>query len=94
MKKMAGTSLFVLSAAALLGSLSFVARRQARALTVLEDLEQVRRERSLTEAERTELTRRVELLESRSRVEAEAMRTLGLRRPHDYEIVTYAGEAP
>jgi hypothetical protein len=93
MKRMAGTSLFVLSAAGLLGSLGIVARRQAQALTVLEDLEEVRREWSLSEAERTELTRRVELLESRSRVEAAAMRRLGLRRPHDYEIVTYAGES-
>ncbi|MFC1661500.1 hypothetical protein ACFL3S_08640 [Gemmatimonadota bacterium] len=93
MKRMAGTSLFALAVAALLSSLSFVAWRQGTALSVLEDLDAVQRERSLSEAEKTELNRRVEVLESRSRVETEAWRRLNLRRPHDYEIVTYAGES-
>ena len=91
MRSLAGTGVFVLGVAALLGSLSFVAWRQARALEDLEALDQARRERSLSMAERKELMERVEYLESRGRVEAEAGRWLGLRIPHGGEIVYLYG---
>lgn len=91
MRRLAGTSLLALSVAALLGSLSFVAWRQARALEALERLDEARTERSLLEAERTELTQRVEYLESRGRIEADAWTRLGLRRPHDWEVVNIQG---
>lgn len=92
MKRIAGTSLVALAAAALLASLSLVASRQARALETLSSLEMVRRERSLEAAERDELQRRIEVLEGRSRVVAESQQRLGLKPPQAGEIVYLGGE--
>lgn len=91
MTRLTGTSLMALSLAALLGSLSFVAWRQARALEALEQLDEIRAERSLLEAERTELTHRVEYLESRGRIQEDAWSRLRLRVPHDWEVVNIQG---
>lgn len=73
--------------ALLLGSLTLVVWRQSHALTVLRELEAVRRERAVEEARRSALSRRVEELESRGRVSAAARERLGMRVPTGSEIV-------
>ena len=80
--------------AALLGSLGLVVWRQARALEALADLDQVRTERGLLIAEHADLERRIQVLESRTRVVPEALRRLGMRTPASTEIVILPGEAP
>lgn len=76
-----------LAFAALLASLSLVVWRQSRALEALRALETVRSERAVSEAERVELSRRKQMLESRSRVVAAAGERLGMRVPGGAEIV-------
>lgn len=76
-----GSLALALAFAALLAALSLVVWRQSRALESLRALEAVRRERALAEAERFELSRRIQYLESRSRVEPYARDLLGLHVP-------------
>ena len=71
----------------LLGSLTLVVWRQSRALEMLERLESVRAERTLEEARRSSLARRLEQLESRGRVSTAARDRLGMRLPTGGEIV-------
>ena len=52
----------------------------------------VRRERSLAVADRAELVRRIDYLESRGRVVSEARERLGLHIPDDTERVLLVGE--
>ncbi len=73
--------------AVLLAALSFVVRRQSRALDVLRGLDGVRAERAMAESERAELQRRVQTLESRTRVVAAARERLGMHVPDGTEIV-------
>lgn len=73
--------------ALLLGSLTLVVWRQSRALTVLRDMDHLKRERVVEEARRSALARRVEHLESRSRVSEAARERLGMRLPSGAEIV-------
>lgn len=80
--------------ALLLGSLTLVVWRQSRALTVLREVEQVRRERVLEEARRASLSRRVEQLESRARVSEVARTRFGMRLPSGEEIVILPLRAP
>lgn len=87
MKRLAGTSLVALATAALLGALSLVSARQSRSLETLGTLDQLRRERSLEMAERDELQRRIQALESRGRVVSEAQERLGLKVPRAGEVV-------
>ena len=93
MNRVAGPSLVALAFAAFLGSLSLVAWRQARALEVLQDLEEVRSEEALAAAELTDLERRVRYLESRGRIVPEARDRLGMHVPMETEIVYLPGEA-
>lgn len=86
-------SLVALAFAALLASLSLVTWRQSRALEALAELESVRREHSLAEADRAELVRRIQGLESRARVVSEARSRLGLHIPDDTENVFLVGAA-
>jgi len=76
-----------LAFAALLASLSLVVWRQSRALEALRALEAVRSERAVVEAERVDLGRRMQKLESRSRVVRAAGERLGMRVPGGAEIV-------
>jgi cell division protein FtsL len=71
----------------LLGSLTLVVWRQSRALEMQRSLEVVRRERVIEESRRTALLRRVEQLESRTRVSEAAGARLGMRLPSGREIV-------
>jgi cell division protein FtsL len=71
----------------LLGSLTLVVWRQSRALEMQRSLELVRQERMVEESRRTALLRRVEQLESRTRVSQAAGSRLGMRLPSGEELV-------
>jgi hypothetical protein len=86
MRSHRGVLRLALASAALLSSLSLVVWRQSRALELLRELDRTRTERAVAEASRSDLNRRIEYLESRSRVVTEAAR-LGLRVPTGAEIV-------
>ncbi len=92
MSRVAGTSLVAMATAAFLASLSLVAWRQARALEALEVVDSLSRELTLNEAERVDLARRVDVLESRSRVIPEARERLGMREAEGADIVYLLGE--
>lgn len=87
MKKRTPVVRMALLFAFLLGSLTLVVWRQSHALAVLRELESVQRERVMEEARRSELVRRVEQLESRTRVSAVAGARFGMRLPSGDEIV-------
>ncbi len=82
-----GTIRLALCFAALLGALTMVIWRQSIALATLSELDQLRDARALAEAERSDLTRTIEQLESRARVVAAAQTRLGMRVPSAHEIV-------
>lgn len=71
----------------LLGSLALVTWRQTRGLTVEREVRDLETERAKSEAERIELTRRIEELRSRSRIVRVASDRLGMHLPADHEIV-------
>lgn len=76
-----------LAFALLLGSLSLVVRRQSLALEALRATDDLRRDRAVVEAERADLLRRLQRLESRGHVVAAAGRRLGMHVPAGEEIV-------
>ena len=78
----------------LLGSLGLVTYRQGRALEALAELDRIRTDHGVMVAERADLERRVQMLESRSRVVPEARRRLDMKTPDATEIVYLPGEAP
>ena len=80
-------SLLALGFAALLGALSLVTWRQARAREVLAQLDQVRTEIALAQAEASELERRIQYLVSRPRVREWAITNLGMHQPGGEEMV-------
>lgn len=82
-----GVLRLALAFTALIASMTLVVWRQGRALELLRDLEQARTARAIREAERSELVRRIERLESRARVVSEAGTRLGLRVPSADEII-------
>jgi cell division protein FtsL len=86
-------SLLALGFAALLGALSLVTWRQARAREILAEVDRVRSEIALAEAETTELVRRIQYLESRPRVREWAMANLGMHQPGGEEIVLLEGRS-
>ena len=92
MGRLTASALVAVALVLLLASLSLVTWRQSRALESLAALDSIRRERSLAEAEVTELTRRIQHLESRSRVVADARARLDMHVPSDDEIVHLLGE--
>lgn len=83
-----------LALAALLASLSFVTWRQSRALEVMAALDRVRQERALAVAERAELERRIQVLESRGRAVPAARARLGMHTPGASEMVILPGVRP
>jgi cell division protein FtsL len=92
--KLSAVSWTALMVAVLLAALSLVTWRQARAREALAELDELRREISLVEAERSELERRIERLESRGRVVPEARERLGMKSPGSGEIVILSGTRP
>ena len=83
--------LVILGFALLLAGLSVVTWRQSRALERLAELDHLRRELSLTNAERAELAHRIQVLESRARVVPAAADRLDMRAPSADEIVLLPG---
>jgi cell division protein FtsL len=92
--KLSAASWTALVVAALLASLSLVTWRQARVREALEELDHLRREISLAEAERSNLEQRIQMLESRSRVVPEARERLGMKTPGSAEIIILSGAHP
>lgn len=92
--RMGGVGATALAVAALLAALSLVTWRQARALEALQVLDAVERELSLVEAERADLHRRIQTLESRGRVVPAARDRLGMRTPSSGEIILLEGSTP
>ncbi len=87
-------SLLALGFAGLLASLSLVTWRQSRAFEALAALDEVQRESSLARSEQTELERRIQRLESRTRVSTIAAERLGMHQPDASEMVLLSGRAP
>jgi cell division protein FtsL len=77
---------------ALLGSLAMVTWRQSRAFEALGRLDEVRRETSMAEADRVELQRSIQVLESRGRVVPLARERLGMHTATAAELVILPGE--
>ena len=82
-------ALTVLGITCLLLALSLVSWRQTRVRAVLAEVAELQRQVSLGEAERNELARNIQFLESRSRVIREAEARLGLRRAMAHETVWF-----
>jgi hypothetical protein len=82
-----------ISVGVMLLALGLVVWRQSRALEALADVDEVRSRRAVLEAERIELERRIQRLESRGWVLSAAERRLGLRTPQANEIVILPGES-
>lgn len=94
MRSHAGTIRLALAFAALLGSLTLVIWRQSRALELLRSIDSMRSARVIAEAESAELARRIQNLESRGRVVADARDRLGMHVPSATEIVILPLSAP
>lgn len=92
--KLSAASWTALLVAVLLASLSLVTWRQTRTREALAELDELRREISLAEAERSELEQRIQMLESRSRVVPAARERLGMKTPGSDEIVILSGARP
>lgn len=86
-------ALLVLGFSGLLSALSLVTWRQSRAFEALAELDGVERSLSLAEAERAELLRRIQGLDSRTRISLVAQERLGMHRPESSEMVLLSGGA-
>ena len=73
-------------------SLGYVPWRQSRAFEAYRTREEVRREVVMAQAERVELERQIQVLESRARVVPEARMRLGMHTPGASEQVILAVE--
>jgi len=93
MRQLPLTLAIPLAIAFLLASLSLVTWRQARAREALAELDHHRRELSLLTAERGQYENRIQALESRVRVVADARARLGMRNPGAAEILYIPGSA-
>lgn len=78
--------------ASLMLALGFVAWRQSRAFESLAELDDVRRRASVSEAERVDLDRTIQVLTSRAQVVPRARAELGMHTPDATELVILAGE--
>lgn len=76
---------------ALLSSLWTVTWRQGRAFQVLAQLDDVRRQISVADAELVELERSIQVLESRARIVPEARERLGMHIAASTELVILPG---
>ncbi|HET9440163.1 MAG TPA: hypothetical protein VFO52_08325 [Longimicrobiales bacterium] len=87
MRSHSGTIRLALCFALLLAALTLVIWRQSNALETLRALDKVRAARALAEAERSDLLRKIEQLESRATIVAAARTRLHMRVPSANEIV-------
>ena len=86
-------SLVALGFSGLLAALSLVTWRQSRAFEALANLDRLEKSLSLAESERAELLRRVEGLDSWTRITSVAQERLGMHRPEASEMVLLSGGA-
>lgn len=86
MRKGSGAIRFGVASALFFASLSLVVWRQSRALEELRGLDEARGTRALLEAERTQLQREIQQLESRTRIVEVAAARLGMRVPSGDEV--------
>ncbi len=77
-----------------LSASSVVTWRQSRAFEALAELDGIERTLSLAESERAELLRRIQGLDSRTRISSVAQERFGMHRPDDSEMVLLPGRAP
>ncbi len=84
-------SLVALGFSGLLAALSLVTWRQSRAFESLAELDRLEKSLSLAESERAELLRRVQGLDSRTRISSVAQERLGMHRPDASEMVQFLG---
>ncbi len=77
---------------AFLGSLTLVAWRQGQAYLVMSELDDLRTERSLAEAEAAELSQRIRLHESDAWIIEQAAARLGMRHPTGDEVRILKGD--
>ena len=84
-------SLVTLGFAGLLSALSLVTWRQSRAFEALAELDRVERRLSLAESEQAELRRRIQGLDSRTRISSLAQEQLGMHRPDASEMRWLSG---
>jgi cell division protein FtsL len=84
-------SLVTLGFAGLLSALSLVTWRQSRAFEALAELDRVERRLSLAESEQAELRRRIQGLDSRTRISSLAQQQLGMHRPAASEMRWLSG---
>lgn len=71
----------------LIGSLAFVSWRQPIGLAMERTVRELDTQSAMSEAERVELTRRIEYLRSRARIVQVARDRLGMHFPVDNEII-------
>jgi len=76
----------------LLGSLALVTWRQSRAFETAARLDEVRRQISVAEAEKVDLERHIQVLESRTHVVPAARARLGMHTATTSELVILTGE--
>lgn len=77
----------------LLGALGMVTWRQSRTFEALGELDRTRRQVSVLQAERVDLERRIQVMESRSQIVPRARQELGMHTPDASELVILASEA-
>ncbi len=92
-RRTSGLLRFALACALLLLGLAAVVRRQSRGLALVRAVERARAERAVTEAQRAELIRRIDWLQSRAHV-VEAAGRRGMRQPSALEIVILPETSP
>lgn len=77
---------------ALLGALALVPWRQSRAFEVLAQLDDIRRQQSVADAQILDLERSIQFLESRARVVPVARDSLGMHIAASTELVILPGD--
>ena len=87
MRSHSGVLRLALCFSALLLAMTIVVKRQTHAFEVLKALDKARTARAFAEAQRSELNRRIEFLESRARVVSEATKRLGMHVPSAEEMI-------
>jgi hypothetical protein len=81
-----------LAVVSLLGALGLVTWRQSRAFEALGELDETRRLVSVNEAERVDLARTIQVMESRAQVIPRAREELGMHTPDATELVILPGD--
>ncbi len=81
-----------LAVVSVLGALGLVTWRQSRAFEALAELDEARRLVSVSEAERIDLARTIQVMESRAQVIPRAREELGMHTPDATELVILPGD--